>query len=225
MLALNENPRHPHVPPDGGGGPGRRRRGHEPVCSDLPGQTIFATRPQDRASAWCGESAMRPPLLSQGASVSCRGQDAPASALGRKQSPRRRRWRMPERCTDVQRSPVVAATDRIAAGAVFARWPGAKRQVRKGRPTRCSASPVGPVFCLPRRPKTLETASYRKAAAFEYIIRRLDRRQNCAFCRSFRADARTRTEDPFITRFRPVSPPVTGSHLRSLVTPNRLDWR
>jgi hypothetical protein len=99
-----------------------------------------------------------------------------------------------------------------------------------------AASPKGPPYALfrlprrpgvlpPRRPKTLETASYRKAAAFEYIIRRLDRRQNCAFCRSFRADARTRTEDLFITRFRPVSPPVTGSHLRSLVTPNRLDRR
>jgi hypothetical protein len=148
----------------------------------------------------------------------------PRTALGREQAPRRRggkrrsvartsrgRLRSPDRCR-----------------AVLARWPGAKHQARA--PVRRAACavfclPVGPVFCLPRRPKAPETASYRKAAAFEHIIRRLYRKQKRAFCRSFRADARTRTEDPFITSFEPLSPPVTRSHLRSLATPVRRDWR
>jgi integrase len=40
-----------------------------------------------------------------------------------------------------------------------------------------------------------------------------------------KADARTRTGDPFITSFEPLSPPVTRSHLRSRLTPSRSDWR
>ena len=44
-------------------------------------------------------------------------------------------------------------------------------------------------------------------------------------CKWDEADARTRTEDPFITSFGPLSSRVTASHLRSRVAPNPLDWR
>jgi pimeloyl-ACP methyl ester carboxylesterase len=44
-------------------------------------------------------------------------------------------------------------------------------------------------------------------------------------CRGFRADARTRTGDPFITSFEPLSPPVTRSHLMSPSTSDLPDRR
>jgi hypothetical protein len=37
------------------------------------------------------------------------------------------------------------------------------------------------------------------------------------------ADARTRTGDPFITSFGPLSPPVTSSHFKSLLAPDPRD--
>jgi hypothetical protein len=40
-----------------------------------------------------------------------------------------------------------------------------------------------------------------------------------------KADARTRTGDPFITSFEPLSPPVTSSHLRSFPAPKLPDSR
>jgi hypothetical protein len=43
------------------------------------------------------------------------------------------------------------------------------------------------------------------------------------FAGTFRADARTRTEDPFITSYGLLS--LTASHLRSLVAPNPVDAR
>jgi hypothetical protein len=45
MLVLNENPRHPHVSPDGALVRGGHERAHEPVGSGLPGQSDLATRP------------------------------------------------------------------------------------------------------------------------------------------------------------------------------------
>jgi hypothetical protein len=111
--------------------------------------------------------------------------------------------------------------------AVLARWPGAKRQARA--PLRRAAYAVfclhGPVFCLPVGQKRSKQPLIAQAAAFEHIIRRLDRKQQCAFCRSFRADARTRTEDPFITSYGLLSPGVSRSHLRSLRAPGLHDRR
>src|SRR5512132_3579381 len=43
-------------------------------------------------------------------------------------------------------------------------------------------------------------------------------------CKSAKADARTRTGDPFITSDRPVSPQVRSSPLRPLVVQVRVDW-
>jgi hypothetical protein len=40
-----------------------------------------------------------------------------------------------------------------------------------------------------------------------------------------KADARTRTGDPFITSYGPLSPEVIASHLRSRAAPNPLDWK
>jgi hypothetical protein len=44
-------------------------------------------------------------------------------------------------------------------------------------------------------------------------------------CKPGRADARTRTGDPFITSFEPLSPPVTSSHRRSFPAPKLPDSR
>jgi hypothetical protein len=46
-----------------------------------------------------------------------------------------------------------------------------------------------------------------------------------ARCKSKEVDARTRTGDPFITSYGPLSPSVTRSHLRSRAAPNSTDWR
>ena len=138
----------------------------------------------------------------------------PWTALGRKQSPRRcagERRNVARTSRGRLRSPRRTGSQQIRGRSPAGSEAPSESTSPEGRPTRCSASPVGPVFCLPRRPKALETASYRKAAAFEHIIRRLDRKLKCLFCRSFRADARTRTEDPFITSYGPLSLSVTKS--------------
>jgi len=62
-------------------------------------------------------------------------------------------------------------------------------------------------------------------SGLEHFNRLLPANTSSRFAGLLQADARTRTGDPFITSFGPLSPPVTVSHLRSLIAANPLDWR
>ena len=108
---------------------------------------------------------------------------------------------------------------------------------RRGEPSRGRGAQAQPgrADCRPLvHPDSSHRVDRRKQAKWpetadqpglEHFIRLLNRKHKWPLAGLLRADARTRTEDPFITSYGPLSLSVTVSHRRSLVARNPLDRR